>query len=71
MSQPTVQSIQFDVQFGFLLLVNSIGNRSVVLAIDLDVEAPTLTPVDVEGPGCGFCIDDEPPAFCDCCNVDG
>lgn len=70
MSHPTVQSMQFDVQFDFLLLVNSIGNRNVAFELDFDVEAPTFTP-DVDGPGCGFCIEDEQPAFCDCCDVDG
>lgn len=57
MSQPTVQSIQFDVQVIFLFDVNSLGNCMVALfVLDLDVDAPTFTPLepdadDPDGPG--------------------
>lgn len=47
-SQPTVQSMQFDVQVIFLLDVNSLGNCIVALELepelDFDVDAPTFTP---------------------------
>lgn len=56
-SQPTVQSMQFDVQFNFLLDVNSLGNCNDVafdVEVDFDVDAPTFTPEldadDVDGP---------------------
>lgn len=49
-SQPTVQSMQFDVQLIFLLDVNSLGSCIVALEfefeleLDFDVDAPTFTP---------------------------
>lgn len=57
-SQPTEQSMQFDVQFSFLLDVNSVGTDVAapldVEALDFDVDAPTFTPAfaadDVDGP---------------------
>lgn len=70
MSQPTVQSIQFDGQFGFLLFVNSLGSCIVAFGLAFDVEAPTFMPDDDDGPGCELCPD-EPDILCDGCDEYG
>lgn len=56
-SQPTVQSMQFDVQVSFLFDVNSLDsgtNGAPDVTVDFDVDAPTFTPeldaADVDGP---------------------